>query len=191
MEHARRSARPEAVEELVRDRLGAGEKLMGFGHRVYKTEDPRATHLRKLLEALGELAGDTTGTNVRSRWRRLVLEVKGLYPNVDFYAATRLPLARDPDRPVHADLRDLADRRLDRARHRAARRQPADPPGQRVHRRAGPEVGADRGSAAPSVAESAAARPLTCGRSSTRLTSRWPGWRPAGVRGSRSRASRS
>jgi citrate synthase len=78
----------DAVEPSVRSRLGAGEKLMGFGHRVYRTEDPRATHLRAMSKRLGELAGDTLNYDMSARMEQTVLDVKGLLPNVDFYAAS-------------------------------------------------------------------------------------------------------
>ncbi len=78
----------DAVEGSVRARLDAGEKLMGFGHRVYRTEDPRATHLRAMSKRLGELAGDTLNYDMSARMEQTVLDVKGLRPNVDFYAAS-------------------------------------------------------------------------------------------------------
>ena len=61
---------------------------MGFGHRVYKTEDPRATHLRRLSKELGERSGDTKWFEMSQRMEQVVMEEKGLYPNVDFYAAS-------------------------------------------------------------------------------------------------------
>jgi citrate synthase len=61
---------------------------MGFGHRVYKTEDPRATHLRRLSRELGERAGDTRWYEISAIVEKVVMEEKGLYPNVDFYAAS-------------------------------------------------------------------------------------------------------
>ncbi len=76
------------VEDYVRSELAAGRKLMGFGHRVYKTEDPRATHLRRLSLQMGELAGNTSWYEMSIAMERLVLEIKGLYPNVDFFAAS-------------------------------------------------------------------------------------------------------
>jgi citrate synthase len=78
----------DAVEAAVRRRLDAGEKIMGFGHRVYRTEDPRATHLRRLSGRLGELAGDSRYYDMSIRMEKVVMEVKGLYPNVDFFAAS-------------------------------------------------------------------------------------------------------
>ncbi len=78
----------EDVADFVRAELGAGRKLMGFGHRVYKTEDPRATHLRQLSKRLGELTGDPSWYERSVAMERTVFEVKGLYPNVDFFAAS-------------------------------------------------------------------------------------------------------
>ncbi len=74
--------------EYVKNMLAAKQKVSGFGHRVYKTEDPRATHLRKMSEQLGKDAG-------QSKWfdmsRAIELYVKGekkLNANVDFYSAS-------------------------------------------------------------------------------------------------------
>jgi 2-methylcitrate synthase len=77
-----------AVAPAVSARLAGGEKIMGFGHRVYKTEDPRATHLRQLSAELAEAAGDDTYYRMSRRMEETVFAEKGLYPNVDFYAAT-------------------------------------------------------------------------------------------------------
>ncbi|GAA1291698.1 citrate synthase 2 [Planotetraspora silvatica] len=79
---------PEGVAQAVRDKLAAGEKIMGFGHRVYKTEDPRATHLRRMSQELGEASGDDTFYRMSKEMEEVVFAEKGLYPNVDFYAAT-------------------------------------------------------------------------------------------------------
>jgi 2-methylcitrate synthase len=77
-----------AVEGEVVARLARGEKIMGFGHRVYKTEDPRATHLRKMSAELATASGDDTFYQMSRRMEETVAASKGLYPNVDFYAAT-------------------------------------------------------------------------------------------------------
>ncbi|WP_109524923.1 citrate/2-methylcitrate synthase [Nocardia aurea] len=79
---------PSGVAQTVRDRLAAHEKIMGFGHRVYKTEDPRATHLRRMSRELAEASGDDTYYRMSKEMEEVVLEAKGLYPNVDFYAAS-------------------------------------------------------------------------------------------------------
>jgi citrate synthase len=76
------------VEPYVLDRLERKEKIMGFGHRVYRTEDPRATHLRRLSRELGERIGDTRWHDLSERIEKVVQKRKGLYPNVDFYAAS-------------------------------------------------------------------------------------------------------
>jgi citrate synthase len=77
----------DAVGDQMAARLARGEKIMGFGHRVYKTEDPRATHLRRMSEELAR-DGDDTYYRMSRRMEEVVLATKGLYPNVDFYAAT-------------------------------------------------------------------------------------------------------
>jgi 2-methylcitrate synthase len=76
------------AEAYIKTKLARKEKIMGFGHRVYKTEDPRATHLRRLARELGERAGDTRWFEISERIEKIVMEEKGLYPNVDFYAAS-------------------------------------------------------------------------------------------------------
>ena len=83
-----RDAGPDRAEAFIRARLDRKEKVPGFGHRVYRTEDPRATHLRAMSQRLGELAGDPHYFELSRRMERTVLSVKGLRPNVDFYAAS-------------------------------------------------------------------------------------------------------
>jgi len=78
----------DAAERSTRERLARGEKIMGFGHRVYKTEDPRATHLREMSAELGEATGDDTYYRMSRRMEECVLAEKRLHPNVDFYAAS-------------------------------------------------------------------------------------------------------
>jgi citrate synthase len=69
-------------------RLRGGQKIMGFGHRVYRTEDPRATQLRKMSAELSAAAGEDTYYQMSRQMEEAVFAEKGLYPNVDFYAAT-------------------------------------------------------------------------------------------------------
>ncbi len=78
----------DAVSSQITKRLAQGEKIMGFGHRVYKTEDPRATHLRRMSEELAVATGDDTYYRMSRRMEEVVLAEKGLFPNVDFFAAT-------------------------------------------------------------------------------------------------------
>jgi citrate synthase len=77
-------------------RLRRGEKIMGFGHRVYKTEDPRAAHLRQMSAELAEASGDDAYFRMSGKMEEVVFAEKGLYPNVDFYAATVYHYLRIP-----------------------------------------------------------------------------------------------
>ncbi len=78
----------DATSSQVAGRLQRGEKIMGFGHRVYKTEDPRAAYLRQMSAELGAATGDDTYYRMSRRMEEVVFAEKGLYPNVDFYAAS-------------------------------------------------------------------------------------------------------
>jgi len=68
--------------------LDSKHKIMGFGHAVYKTEDPRATHLRKLSKEMGEKHGAPIWYALSERIEAFMKERKGLNPNVDFYSAS-------------------------------------------------------------------------------------------------------
>jgi citrate synthase len=78
----------EKTVELARERLSRKMKIPGFGHRVYRTEDPRATHLRKFSEEVGRRTGHLNLYLASSELEKNVKEVKGLNPNVDFYSAS-------------------------------------------------------------------------------------------------------
>jgi citrate synthase len=82
------SAPPGKAEEVVRARLARKEKIPGFGHRVYHTEDPRATHLRQMSRDLGQRAGQPVWYEMSQRIEALVKAEKKLNPNVDFYSAS-------------------------------------------------------------------------------------------------------
>jgi citrate synthase len=79
---------PDRAEAYVRDRLERRQKVMGFGHAVYKTMDPRAVVLKRLSKETGERHGDTSWYEISEAIERTVAEQKGLFPNVDFYAAS-------------------------------------------------------------------------------------------------------
>ena len=79
---------PDKAEDVVRARLARKEKIAGFGHRVYHTEDPRATHLRQMSKDLGQRAGQTAWFDMSQRIEALVKAEKNLNPNVDFYSAS-------------------------------------------------------------------------------------------------------
>jgi citrate synthase len=83
-----RTAGADRAEEVVRAKLARKEKIPGFGHRVYHTEDPRATHLRQMSRELGQRAGEPEWFEMSSRIEMLVKNAKTLNPNVDFYSAT-------------------------------------------------------------------------------------------------------
>lgn len=112
------------------NKLRNKEKVMGFGHRVYKTEDPRATHLRKMAEELATKTGDASNYEISQEIEKAVMDEKGIYPNVDFYAASvygYLQIPTDLFTPVFACSRvsgwtahtreQYADNRLIRPDH--------------------------------------------------------------------------
>jgi citrate synthase len=78
----------EAAVASVTDTLARKVKIPGFGHRVYRTEDPRATHLRVLSEELGNRTGHQKLYQLSKRMEETVKSVKGLNANVDFYSAS-------------------------------------------------------------------------------------------------------
>jgi len=78
----------ERAEEFIRAKLARKEKISGFGHRVYHTEDPRATHLRRFSQSIGEKAGQPQWFAMSQRIEQVVKAEKNLNPNVDFYSAS-------------------------------------------------------------------------------------------------------
>lgn len=78
----------DAVEPVVRARLERGEKMMGFGHRIYQRQDPRAELLRGLSKQLAELTGADRYYELSVRMQEAVFDARGLYPNIDFYTAS-------------------------------------------------------------------------------------------------------
>ncbi|MFC7547552.1 citrate synthase [Plantactinospora sp. GCM10030261] len=101
---------PDRVDGWIRDRVLAGERIMGFGHPVYRTEDPRSRMLRGLAESLG---GDLVdlATRVERRVLELLAELKPgreLHTNVEFYAGVVMELCglpRDMFTPTFASSR--------------------------------------------------------------------------------------
>jgi citrate synthase len=79
---------PSRVEPYINERLQAHQKIPGFGHRVYRTEDPRATHLREMSRQLGEQVGNLRWYELSRQLEELVMREKHLYANVDFYSAS-------------------------------------------------------------------------------------------------------
>ena len=76
------------VDAWVDDALAHKKKIMGIGHAVYKTEDPRATWLRKFSKQMAERKGESKWFDMSQRIEQLMLEKKGMHPNVDFYSAS-------------------------------------------------------------------------------------------------------
>lgn len=78
----------ENVDAWVEKKLGAKEKIMGFGHAVYKAYDPRATELKAIAKEVGAAAGTTKWVEMTERMEQAVWKGKQLYPNVDLYSAS-------------------------------------------------------------------------------------------------------
>jgi len=79
---------PSKIDAWVDDALEHKKKIMGIGHAVYKTEDPRATWLRKFSKQMADRKGETKWFEMSQRIEQLMHEKKGMYPNVDFYSAS-------------------------------------------------------------------------------------------------------
>jgi citrate synthase len=74
--------------EYVKQMFSEKKKISGFGHRVYHTEDPRATHLRRMSEELGRAAGSTKWFDLSRKIELFIKQEKKLNANVDFYSAS-------------------------------------------------------------------------------------------------------
>jgi citrate synthase len=74
--------------EYVRNMLAQKKKIPGFGHRVYHTEDPRATHLRVMSRELGQASGQPQWYDMSEKIEKFVKAEKKLNANVDFYSAS-------------------------------------------------------------------------------------------------------
>ncbi len=93
------------VDDAIHGRLARKEKIMGFGHRVYHTEDPRATHLREMSRHLAESTGETRWYDMSRRIEKIMNEEKRLNSNVDFYSASvyyQLGIPTDLYTPIFA-----------------------------------------------------------------------------------------
>lgn len=117
------------VEPWLESALDEGQKIMGFGHRVYRTEDPRATHLREMSRRLTAETGKEKWFEISRALEREMLERKGINCNVDYYCGTlyyALELPLDLYTPLFAMgriggwsahvMEQLADNRLIRPR---------------------------------------------------------------------------
>jgi citrate synthase len=98
----------ENVDAFIEEQLAQKKKIMGIGHRVYKTLDPRAPHLRNMAIKLSEKIGEPKWIKMSERIAELMKEKKNLNANVDFYSATvyhSLGIPTDLFTPVFAVAR--------------------------------------------------------------------------------------
>jgi citrate synthase len=115
----------EKVDGWVADCLAQKKKIMGIGHRIYKTLDPRAPHLKRMAQVLSAKLGDPKWIQMSERIAEIMLKEKNLHANVDFYSATvyySLGVPTDLFTPIFAIARtagwtahvleQLADNRL-------------------------------------------------------------------------------
>lgn len=79
---------PDKIDDWVETALEEKRKIMGIGHAVYKTEDPRATWLRKYSRQMAEKKGVSKWFEMSQRIEQIMHEQKGMFPNVDFYSAS-------------------------------------------------------------------------------------------------------
>jgi citrate synthase len=96
------------VDAYIEQQLAQKKKIMGIGHRVYKTLDPRAPHLQRMAVKLSQKLGDPKWINMSERIAKLMKEKKNLNANVDFYSATvyySLGIPTDLFTPVFAIAR--------------------------------------------------------------------------------------
>jgi len=78
----------EKVDAYVEECLLQKKKIMGIGHRVYKTLDPRAPHLKRMAQLLSSKLGEPKWIQMSDRIAEIMLKKKNLHANVDFYSAT-------------------------------------------------------------------------------------------------------
>jgi len=87
---------PQNAERWVKERLARKEKIMGFGHRVYKTGDSRVPTMRKLLDSIGRQTGQPQWLAICMKLEEVMEKEKGLFANLDLYAAPVLHLMEIP-----------------------------------------------------------------------------------------------
>ena len=116
---------PDKVDAYIDECLAHKKKIMGIGHRIYKTLDPRAPHLKRMAQILSAKVGESKWIQMSERIAELMLKKKNLNANVDFYSATvyySLGIPTDLFTPIFAIARtagwtahvleQLADNRL-------------------------------------------------------------------------------
>src|SRR5438552_3608629 len=96
---------PARAETWIKKALADKARIMGFGHRVYRVEDPRAKHLRRLASELGAQIGNTSYVQILDTVARVVSADKHIFPNVDLYsgaAYAAMGIATDQFTPIFA-----------------------------------------------------------------------------------------
>ena len=127
---------PPPPPPFIREAVVRGDRIMGFGHRVYKTLDPRSELMRETAEELGGAIVDFA-EQVEQTVVRILDELKPgrqLYTNVEFYAGVVMELCRHPTLAFHTYFRRQPDGWLVRPPSRAGGRQPDHPAGLPLHR---------------------------------------------------------
>jgi citrate synthase len=76
------------VEPYIKNALASKKKIMGIGHAVYKTEDPRATNFRRFSKEMAERTGESKWYEMSRKIEETIMREKGMFPNVDFYSAS-------------------------------------------------------------------------------------------------------
>jgi 2-methylcitrate synthase/citrate synthase II len=92
----RQISSPDAGDAWIKERLARKEKVMGFGHRIYRSGDSRVPVMRKLARDLGRRTGHETWVDVCERLEAVMQREKSLYANVDLYAAPVLQMLGIP-----------------------------------------------------------------------------------------------
>jgi len=103
MDLLRAAGGPETAEEWVRDALARKERVMGFGHRVYKTGDVRAGILKEYARRAAEASGDTKWEETAAVIERVLASEKNLFPNLD-WPAGRLYYALGLEVPLYTPI---------------------------------------------------------------------------------------
>lgn len=88
MQMLRRIGDPSRAEDYVAGLLEQGKKVPGFGHRVYRTQDPRAFHLRRMSEEMARETGESRWYEMSRKIEEYMIRQKGINANVDFYSAS-------------------------------------------------------------------------------------------------------
>ena len=138
----RRIGSKDNVADFMKGVKNGDERLMGFGHRVYKNYDPRAKIIKTAVDDVFQVTGTNPLLDIALELEKIALEDdyfvdRKLYPNVDFYSGLIYEALRDADGHVPRPVRHPAHERLDRPVARDGRRQGAEdrPPAADLHGR--------------------------------------------------------